>query len=146
MWECSCSHQALRSRPRPSAFADALVVERASLGTPTLSGYQLWRVATADRTSASSVESVSSNPGKRSDGRPASLREALRAGVLEFCACPESFLRHPRSTGRATPPSSWTLAPLLLAPPNQPPEFLLINNPDVQGTRSLQLAPSLITR
>ena len=54
--------QGLRSRPRrrPSAFADSLVVERASLARPTSSGWQRRPWATADR--------LFSNPATRSDG------------------------------------------------------------------------------
>jgi hypothetical protein len=36
------------------------------------------------RVGGTSFSSSSSNPGERSDGPPASLREALRAGVLEY--------------------------------------------------------------
>jgi hypothetical protein len=42
-------------------------VERASLARPTSSGWQHRAWATADRTSASSVESLSSNPATRSE-------------------------------------------------------------------------------
>jgi len=84
-------------RSRPSAFANGLVVERASLARPTLSGWRHRAWARADRTSASSVERLSSNPATRSDGR---ARNASRSdaggsiGVREYCAKSEL---HPRS-------------------------------------------------
>jgi len=59
--EQSEHREALRSRPRrrPPDFARRLKLREATSGR------------------------LSSNPGERSDGPPASLREALRAGVLE---------------------------------------------------------------
>ena len=79
LWEALCKkprpHQALRSRP--SAFANRLVVDRAFLQAgdeADLSGrrYRAW--ASSDRTSASSVEPLSSHPATRS------------VGVWEYCA------------------------------------------------------------
>jgi hypothetical protein len=66
---CS-SHRALRS----SDFAHVQVVERASLARPTGAVDDTEPLASSDR--------LSSNPVTRSDGPPASLREALRVGVL----------------------------------------------------------------
>jgi primosomal protein N'' len=57
----SSSSSSFRLRQRP-------VVERASLARPTSSGGQHRARASSDRTSASSVESLSSNPVPRSDG------------------------------------------------------------------------------
>ena len=58
----------LGSRRRPSDVANVPVVERSSLARPTSSGWQHRPWASSDRTSASSVESLSSNPGTRTGG------------------------------------------------------------------------------
>ncbi len=91
------THQALRVRR--SAFV--LVLEPCCLQkrrvNPIRSAFPELHPRSGLRCSqGASSSSSSSNPAARSDGPPASLREALRAGVLEYCAKSEL---HPAPAG-----------------------------------------------
>ena len=105
-----------RSRRRPSAFANVLVVERASLARPTSSGWQHGASATSGR--------LSSNTGAVSaaDGRGGITSPPRAAGLLaKLCAScnrgdkntPYALARLRGARGRAPSPellpATWTL-------------------------------------